>query len=149
MVPLKRYGNYPPANAAEDGESESDIPAGAQRGEDAVLPLAKLKLKHSFEEESGNLNIVVEVREIKPMPTLLLKGLVWSKLNSPRQERRGYTRNRREYAERMQGFAIFISCSLLLLSAVCARHSGVGRVHDGPSRGTCGRQEKQLCSALL
>ncbi len=64
MAPLKRYGKYPPENAADDGESESDIPAsGEQRGKEAVLPLAKLKLKHAFEEESGNLSIIVEVRE--------------------------------------------------------------------------------------
>jgi len=59
LVPLQRYGNYPPKNAA-DGESDSDIPAG----EEAVPPLA-MKLKHSFEEESGNLKIVVEVNYVK------------------------------------------------------------------------------------
>ena len=80
MVPLKRYGNYPPDDASgadaarsrnhdDEEESDSDVPAGAQRGKEALLPL-DVKLKFSLEENkaSGNLNIIVEVREIRACP---------------------------------------------------------------------------------
>lgn len=69
LVPLKRYGNYPPENrekvSQDDGKSDSDVPVGSERGKDEeeLLPPAVVKLEHLVVDEGpDSLKIIVEVR---------------------------------------------------------------------------------------
>ena len=69
LVPLKRYGNYPPESREkctpeDDGGSDSDVPVRAGRGKETEgkLSPAVVKLKHSVVDEGpSSLKIVVEV----------------------------------------------------------------------------------------
>eukprot|EP00903_Cladosiphon_okamuranus_P010655 g10074.t2 len=67
LVPLKRYGSYPPdkretCNPDEDGQSERDVPVQAGREEkEGLLPPAVVELKHSVVDEGpGSLKIILE-----------------------------------------------------------------------------------------
>eukprot|EP00752_Nemacystus_decipiens_P002789 g2605.t1 len=68
LVPLKRYGNYPPEDRElrthdDDSESEIDVPKREGRGKETegVLPPAALELKYSVVDEGpSSLKIVVE-----------------------------------------------------------------------------------------
>lgn len=77
LVPLKRYGNYPPENREkctsshddhdDDRRSETDVPVRAERGkeQEGVLPSEVVKLNHSVVDEGpSSLKITVEVCEL-------------------------------------------------------------------------------------
>lgn len=90
LVPLKRYGNYPPENQdkcghPDDGQSESDMPVGAVRGKEkeGLLPPVVVKLKHSsvVDEGSGTLKIILEVNYVHPQPHFKGSSGLWHTLS--------------------------------------------------------------------